>query len=308
MQEATIHRREFLKAGAGSLLVAGAAALRAQAPGSRRLEKIGLQLSTVTALMLEDFEGTLREAADIGYDQVEFSARGFLGRDVSEVRALLAELGLEAPLGRVSWSPPDGYDSLSREQQRALRGGGSSPEVWMESVERSLDDAVALGQESLIMPGMSTENFQSMERIEATAAFFNRAGAMCRERGVMFGFHNHAYEFVPVNHRIPYDFLIEETDPQLVTFQLDAYWMTKAGGNLSEYLARYPGRFSSCHMKDIDTSGDFADVGDGTIDFPKFTREALAAGAKHFFVERDNPPHPAESMRRSYAYLKQMTF
>ena len=303
-----MYRREFLKAGAGSLLVAGAAALHAQEPGSRRLEKFGLQLSTVTALMLEDFEGTLREVADIGYQQVEFSARGFLGHDVSEVHALLAELGLEAPLGRVSFAPPDGYENLSREQRRALRLGGNSAEDLMASVERSLEDAVALGQASLILPGMSTENFQSMERHEATAAFFNRAGAMCGERGVMFGFHNHADEFVPVNNRIPYDFLIEETDPQLVTFQLDAYWMIRGGGNLSEYLARYPGRFSSCHMKDIDTSGDFADVGDGTIDFPKFTREALAAGAKHFFVERDNPPHPAESIRRSYAYLEQMTF
>ena len=61
-------------------------------------------------------------------------------------------------------------------------------------------------------------------------------------------------------------------------------------------------------MKDIDGSGDFADVGDGLIDFPRFTREALAQGAKYFFVERDNPPEPQQSIQRSYDFLQQMTF
>ena len=301
-------RRDFLKASAGSLLMAGAAAAPGQAQGSRRLDKFGLQLSTVTALMLTDFEGTLREVADIGYQQVEFSAGGFLGRDVSEVQALLGELNLEAPVGRVATTRPEGYENLSREELRALARARTSPEAFMERVERSLDDAVVLGQESLILPSLGADHFTSMEGVEGVVELFKRAGAVCSARGVTFGFHNHAVEFVPVDGVIPYDFLIEQTDPHLVTFQLDAYWMTKGGGNLSEYLERYPGRFSSCHMKDIDESGDFADVGDGQIDFPRFTREALAAGAQYFFVERDRPPNPAESIRRSYAYLERMRF
>ena len=301
-------RRDFLKASAGSLLMAGATAARAQVAGSRRLEKIGLQLSTVTALMLTDFEGTLREVADIGYQQVEFSAGGFLGRDVSQVQALLGELNLEAPQGRVAMTRPEGYENLSREELRALARARTSPDVFMERVERSLEDAVVLGQESLIFPVLGADDFASMDDLERVVALFNRAGAVCKAQGMTFGFHNHAAEFVPVDGVIPYDFLIEHTDPQLVTFQLDAYWMTKGGGDLSEYLERYPGRFSSCHMKDIDDSGDFADVGAGMIDFPRFTREAIAAGSKYFFVERDRPPYPSESIRRSYAYLEQMRF
>ncbi len=77
---------------------------------------------------------------------------------------------------------------------------------------------------------------------------------------------------------------------------------------LDDYLTRHAGRFPSCHMKDIDADGDFEDVGHGQIDFPTFTRMAVAQGARHFFVERDNPPDPSASIVRSYEYLSQMTY
>ena len=89
--------------------------------------------------------------------------------------------------------------------------------------------------------------------------------------------------------------------------QLDAYWIRKGGGDLFDYLSRYPGRFPTVHLKDIDAEGDFADVGHGLIDFPRFIAAAQAAGTRHCFVERDNPPDPAGSIRRSFAYLNQLT-
>jgi sugar phosphate isomerase/epimerase len=153
-----------------------------------------------------------------------------------------------------------------------------------------------------------SEQFQTLDQVKRNIELMNQAGELCGEQGVMFGYHNHNWEFVPLEGVVPYDIMLQQTDSDKVTFQMDAYWVTKGGGDLFAYLSRFPGRFSTCHMKDIDDQGDFADVGDGLIDFPRFTREAIAHGAKYFFVERDNPPNPEQSIQRSYTYLRQMTF
>jgi len=155
---------------------------------------------------------------------------------------------------------------------------------------------------------LTPDQFQSLEQVKTNLALLQQAGELCAAEGLQFGYHNHAWELAPLDGVVPYDLMLEETDPAQVTFQLDAYWIRKGGGDLADYLTRFAGRFSSCHMKDIDAEGDFADVGDGLIDFAKFTRAALAQGATHFFVERDNPPEPLRSIERSYSYLRDMKF
>ena len=107
---------------------------------------------------------------------------------------------------------------------------------------------------------------------------------------------------------MPFDLMLERIEPELLAGQLDVYWVTKGGREPRQYLADHPGRFPSCHLKDIDDAGDFADVGDGNIDFPAFVAAAMAAGTHYYFVERDNPPEPMRTAQRSYAYLDQMTY
>ena len=102
--------------------------------------------------------------------------------------------------------------------------------------------------------------------------------------------------------------MLENTQAGKVGYQLDVYWVAKAGGYALDVMARHAGRFPSVHLKDIDASGDFADVGFGEIDFPSVVRAALAQGTQHFFVERDNPPDPESSITRSFGYLDKMTF
>jgi len=314
-----MRRRTLLKAGAGSLLLPGALLGCQQsetAPLARmafdRLDKFGLQLSTVTSLMMEDFEGTLERVAEIGYQQVEFSAMGFLGRSVDQVRALLDQNGLEAPVGRITPRLPADFFTLPRPEAMKVYFARSAPEFFLDNVAYSLESALALEQAYLVLPALGAENFKTLDQVKNNIELLNKAGDVCAEQGVVFGYHNHNWEFLPVTDSgdevIPYDLMIENTDADRVTFQLDAFWVTKGGGNLSDYFSRYAGRFSTCHLKDIDDNGDFADVGQGLIDFPTFTRQALAQGTKYFFVERDNPPEPEQSIQRSYAYLQQMTF
>lgn len=321
-----MRRRKFLEASGGMLLLpAGLAGLSgcqqtglatpesspvtpASSATNVRLDKFGLQLSTVTQLMLADFEGTLESVAKIGYQQVEFSALGFLGRSATDIRGLLDRFALEAPVGRITPKLPEGFYTLPRGQAMKIYGERSQPKYFLGNVSHSLEAAVELGQGYLVLPALTPDNFATLDQVKGNIELLNQAGELCAKQDVIFGYHNHNWELAELEGVVPYDLMLEQTEASAVTFQLDAYWIRKGGGDLSDYLSRHAGRFATCHMKDIDASGDFADVGDGLIDFPRFTREALAQGAKYFFVERDNPPEPQKSIQRSYDFLQQMMF
>ena len=276
--------------------------------GTHKLDHFGLQLSTVTPLMLADFEGTLAKVAEIGYRQVEFSAMGFLGRSAAQVKQLLGHNDLYAPVGRITPTLPGDFMSLPRDQARKIYAQRSSPQHLIENVKHSLDSALELEQKYLNLPAMMPDNFASLDQVKSNIELLNEVGALCASHGVLFGYHNHNWELTPLDGVIPYDLMLEQTQASTVAFQLDAYWIVKGGGDLSDYLRRFPGRFPSCHLKDIDDNGGFADVGAGQINFPKFVRQAKAAGTQHFFVERDNPPAPEQSIRNSFTYLQNMTF
>lgn len=303
-----MQRRQFLGLAAASL-AGGIAPLRAAAGEQMStLPTFGVQLSTLNALMLRDFEGTLARVAEIGYRQVEFSAMGFLGRSPARIETLLAENGLEAPVGRVAPKLPAGFLELPRDEAIRVYRSLGGVENLAENVRYSLDGALALGQKHLNLPMLSPDEFRSLDQVKANLERLVEAGEICAREGVLFGYHNHAWELEPLDGVIPYEFMLSETDPEILAFQLDTYWIVKGGGDLSDYLTRHAGRFPSCHLKDIDAAGDFEDVGHGQIDFPAFVRQAQAQGTEHFFVERDNPPEPEQSIMRSYAYLKTMSF
>src|SRR5207244_1039768 len=86
--------------------------------------------------------------------------------------------------------------------------------------------------------------------LDRVAALFSRAGAVARELGLQFAYHNQAFEFARLGGRVPYDVLLADTDPKLVALELDLYWIRKGGGDPLTYFARYPGRFPMVHVKD----------------------------------------------------------
>jgi sugar phosphate isomerase/epimerase len=123
--------------------------------------------------------------------------------------------------------------------------------------------------------------------------------------GVGVGFHNHDVEFRPVDGRLPMDILVAETDPALVTFELDLYWISVAGHDPVTYLNSHPGRFSMVHVKDMDGSEErrMVDPGEGTIDFPGIYAARERAGIRHWFVEHDRPADAWTTARTGFAYL-----
>jgi sugar phosphate isomerase/epimerase len=281
-----VKRREFvlgLGAGLWGLPRNRFGSLAPRLPGS--LNRIGIQLYTVRRDFQRDVEGTLARVAEIGFKEVEFA--GYPAGVAPSLKAILDRLGLSAP--------------SSHQGMQAIRAD------W----GRTLDDAAALGQRYIVVPSIGREERQTLDGWKRVAALFNRAGEEARARRIQFGYHNHDFEFAPIEGTIGYDVLLAETDPQLVAMELDLYWMTRGGKDPVEYFAKHPGRFPLLHVKDMDATPErgFADVGKGTIDFRRIFARAKQAGVKHYFYEQDlTPGPPLDSARASYDYLKALRF
>ena len=233
---------------------------------------------------------------------------GFLGRPVERVAELLSEHNLSAPVARISPELPADFGGLSRLEQMTRFRELAGPGNLLNNVRYGLEAAQFLGQKHLVLPALMADNFQSREGVQRSIDLLRQAGELCAEAGVQFGYHNHDWEFFEVDGVVPYDEMLAQLDPPLIAFQMDIYWVTKGGRDPLQYLQSHPGRFPTCHLKDIDASGDFEDVGYGNIDFPAIVDAAMASGTQYYFVERDNPQEPMRTAQRAYAYLEQMTY
>ena len=279
-------RRRFVgnSLGAGFLLTAAG---RAAAAGGRTLpEAWGLQLYTVRSLMARDVERTLAAVARIGYREMEFA--GYFGRSPAQIRTTLEAEGLTAPAAH-----------LSLQELRSSFG-------------EAVDAAAEIGHQYLILPYLAGPERPGSDGATGTALVdgyrrladeLNGLGARCREAGLLFAYHNHDFELEEVNGLRLLDVMIENTDPELVRYEIDLFWIVHGGGDPFDYFSRYPGRFELCHVKDRTVDGEMVDVGAGVIDFEAIFERASEAGLIHYFVEHDTPGDPMSSVRASYEHL-----
>jgi sugar phosphate isomerase/epimerase len=257
----------------------------ARAAGKRKLSRVGMQLYTVRRELEKDFEGTLGKVAALGYKEVEFA--GYFGHRPAEVRALLKRLKLDAPAAHMSLAE--------------LRG----------DLRPLLDAARTIGHKYLLVAWLPPEERKSLDNYRRLADLFNEAGARIGREGFQFAYHNHDFEFAPLEGKVPYDLLLERTDPRAVQLEMDLYWTVKGGASPVEYFERHPGRFPLLHVKDMDSTPRrfFADVGRGVIDFKTIFARSGKAGVRHYFVENDEPAgSPFESLRVSFDYLRRLEF
>jgi sugar phosphate isomerase/epimerase len=273
-----MRRREVLGA-LGALALAPsilAASLRQQ------VKAIGLQLYTVRAALEADFDATLARVAAIGYREVEFA--GYFGHSAQEVRAKLNANGLVSSSAHVSLD---------------ATGAG-----W----EGVLQDALTIGQQYLVVASVgSVSDIDGYRRI---AERFNRAGEIAKKSGIRLAYHNHDYEFTPMQGKLPYDVLLEETNPDFVCFEIDLYWIFKGGQDPLKYFKRWPGRIRMLHLKDAARSPphQMTEVGAGMLDWQRILSSARSEGVEHYFVEQDKASDPFASIAASYSYLRQLRF
>ncbi len=269
MREFSLSRREMLGSTAALGLVALAAPIIAPASSPTTKRVPGFQLYTVRASMATDVPGTLRAIAGIGYREVEFA--GYGDRSARQIRDLLDELGMQSPSSHMN--------------ARLLR---SDPLPLIET-------AIEIGHDYVTIAFLNPEDRQTIDDYKAWADTLNRIGELCRENGLRVAYHNHDFEFMSLGGQVPFDILLDETDPALVDFELDFFWVRDAGLDIVQILSKAPDRFTMAHIKDMNEQGDMADVGTGVIDFRDILGNEAASGLRHFFVEHDQPSDPFKS-------------
>lgn len=249
---------------------------------THKIEKVGLQLYTVRDQMKADFDGTLSQVAGVGYREVEFA--GYFDRSSQQVKAALARTGLVSPSAHFD------YAHL----------GDPWPGV--------LDSANVIGQQYLVCSSIDEGHRKTLDDWKQVAATFNRAGEAAKKAGIQFAYHNHMFEFQPIQDRLPYDLLLRETDADLVKLEMDLYWATKAGADPIRYFDQNRGRFPLVHVKGEAQDGSMTEVAaSNAINWKKLFADENA-GIQHYFVEHDHPQSPLTSIRTSYEYLAELRF
>lgn len=246
---------------------------------------IGLQLYTLREDTAKDFRGTLKKVAELGYEGVEFA--GYGGIPAEEMRDLLQSLGLKA----------------------------IGSHVGLKNMQTQLDEEIAylktIGAKYIVCPHVAAENRQDEQAWKELFAFFQSVAEKAAEHGLIFGYHNHDFEFhSKVDGKFALDALFQATSPELVQVELDIGWVQFFGLEPVEYMAQYAGRLPLVHLKDFrvgeDGKIDTVELGHGKIDLPSVIRAASDAGSEWLIVEQDrcaNPP--LESIATSMNWLKQ---
>ncbi len=281
-----MNRRSFLQK--TTALSAGAAFLNAQTASAAAITKPGIQLYSLRDDMEKDAKATLKAVAQMGYKEIESypGSKGFTwGMTPAELKTYLDDLGL---------TPVATHCGIEKDMPALM------------------DKAAAAGFKNVVVSWIGKEKRENLDGFRAVATEFNGYGELAKVRGMMFGYHNHDYPFIEMEGQTPYDILVSQTDPKLVTFELDLFWVIEPGKDPIQFFNKYPGRFSMAHVKDRDKTNpkNSVVIGQGNLDLSKMMTAGAKAGVKHFFVEVEEygALTPTESVRQSIAGLKKIQF
>jgi len=243
--------------------------------------KIGLQMYTLRSETANDFLGTLRKVAELGYEGVEFA--GYGGLDAKTLRAELDALGLQAigahvPLPRM-----------------------------LEAAEEEIEYMLTLGGKYIVVPWMGPETYESESALADTCGKLESAAKLCAERGIVFGYHNHAFELeIRLKDRRLLDAIFAGA-PSLQA-ELDACWVHKAGVDPAEYIRKYAGRLPLVHLKDmavVDGEVQTVELGKGEVNLAAIAAAAKEAGSEWLIVEQDHCANPPlESVATSIGWIR----
>jgi sugar phosphate isomerase/epimerase len=263
---------------------AAAEAIRRSIPGKRKLYKVGIQMYTVRTQGRADLPGTLGQLAKIGFKEVEWWG-AYPGFNPAQIKGLLDQNGITAPSVHIG---------IPREE------AGWAP---------VFDAARTLGHEYIIAasPPFSPKTTDDWKRLGAA---FNAAGKKVHDAGFRFGFHNHTEGMKLVDGVRPFEVMLAETDPAIVSFELDIHWAYAGGADAIDLISRYPRRFRMVHVKDSMGAPKFdqADVGKGTYPWAKIFDATDKAGVEHYFIEHDSPADAMVFAKQSYDYLAALEF
>ncbi len=292
-----LHRRTFVSTGAAAGLAAGLSRpLRALGAWAVKNE-IGLQLWTVRNEIARDRDATLQAIADAGYGQVELMNV----LDSADIVAAARQRGLNVRSAFFNWQTI------------------AQPDVaGVPTIEAIIEAARSMGLEYLVFGYIGKGVRETADQLKAIADRANRAAEKIQSGGMRMSYHNHAFEFAPLEGgKCGYEIFMERFDPQLIHFELDVFWAAIGGWDPVETLKKLGPRTGQVHLKDLKggtpiiydeskvPADAFQEVGDGIIDMDAVMRVATSQGVRQFHVEQDQSPDPLASIRQSRRYAGQ---
>lgn len=231
-------------------------------------KNIGLQLYSIRDSIWKNIPAAIEKVAKMGYKFVEPAGYGdgkIYGMDPVAFKDLCQKNGIYVLSAHVSQPLPD-------------EANWDKTMAWWD---KCIDAHVAAGAKYLVQPSMGDDAYRSLEVLKKYCEYFNAVGAKCNAKGLRFGYHNHDKEFsTKLEGQIMYDFMLANTDPAKVMFQLDLYWCVEGGKNPVDYFNKYPGRFELWHIKDREEIGASC-----SMDFYSIWAAAKISGMKYGIVE-----------------------
>jgi sugar phosphate isomerase/epimerase len=307
----TVHRRKFLRQGsllASGILMAGMACRQGQektgeastvkelpregeaaaAPAGTVLPAFGIQLYTLREDLPKDPKSVLKQLSVFGFEEIE---------------------GYEGDQGMFWGMGNKGFKKYVDELGLTMV---SSHCDINKDFERKAAEAAEVGMKYLISPYIGPQ--KTVDEYKKFAETFNQRGEVCKKNGIRFAYHNHGYTFTPLEGQMPQDILMQGTDPALVDFEMDIYWVVTGGADPEAWLNKYPNRFTLCHIKDRmktapkEEQEASCDLGTGSIDFAKVLRTATDRGMKHFIMEQEryDGSTPLKSAEAGAGFLKKL--
>ena len=160
----------------------------------------------------------------------------------------------------------------------------------------------AAGMKYLVTPSMPF--LKSLKELQVYCDYFNEIGKRCRENGIKYCYHNHAFEFQKIEDQVMLEYMIRHTDPENVLFEMDVYWVVIGQNSPVDLFHKYPGRFKMLHIKDLREIGQ-----SGMVGFDAIFRNADVAGVEQIVVEVEQYSYDVEkSVRMSLDYLMEAPF
>ena len=284
-------RNEFLKLSGGFALagLASKSGFASLAEESAKLKNFGIQLWSVRDDLAKDPKGVLKQLSSYGYKQIESFEGGkgiFWGMSNTEFKAEMDKLGMKIISSHCDIN---------------------------KDFEKKAADAAAIGMKYLICPYKGPQ--KDLDAFKKFADEFNQKGEICKKNGIRFAYHNHDYSFATMNGEMGQDVMMKNTDPNLVDFELDMYWVVAAGQDIETWLKKYPKRFRLCHVKDRKKDAPLTEkdasvvVGTGSIDYPKILKTAKKQGMEYYIVEQEKweGTTPMQAAQADAVYMKTLS-
>ncbi|MFA5328745.1 MAG: TIM barrel protein [Prolixibacteraceae bacterium] len=250
-------------------------------------KEVGLQLYSVRDSMKSDPKGTVEKVGAMGYKLVEaagYSDGKFYGMEPADFKALCDANGLNFFSSHCGQAVPDSTN-------------WDATMAWWDTCIAAHQ---AAGVKFIVQPFMDKVGYESIAGVQRYCDYFNAVGEKCNAAGIRFGYHNHSHEFGDVDGQTIYDYMLNNTDPAKVMFEMDLYWITEGGKNPVDYFNAYPGRFELWHVKDVKELGG----PDAKMDFKPIFENAEKSGMKHIIVEVEAfNTNPIDGVKQSLDFL-----